>query len=187
MAAVLFVCTANRIRSPLAAASLRRALGDLPIEVNSAGTMGTSPMGAIPEAAVAAERLGLDLSQHSSRALSEVDPGEFDLVIGFELDHLAAAVVERASAPERTFTLKEIVRLGEASSPPAGDEDPERRLVSAVAAADVLRRGNRRFDPADAIPDPVGRGQAAVDACAVEIDSLCVRLARATWGQNPDL
>lgn len=186
MAAVLFVCTANRIRSPLAEASLRRALGDLPIEVNSAGTRGTSQMGAIPEAVVAAERLGLELSHHASRALSEVDPREFDLVIGFELAHLAAVVVERGGVSERTFTLREIVRLAEASGPPAGNGDPEGRLVSAVAAADALRTGNRSFDPSDAIGDPVGRGQAAADACAREIDSLCVRLAGAIWGRNPD-
>jgi len=45
-----FVCTGNRFRSPLAAELLRRAIGGLPVEVASVGTLDLGPLSALPEA-----------------------------------------------------------------------------------------------------------------------------------------
>ena len=68
---ILFVCTGNTCRSPMAAALLRHHLGvDATIEVASVGTIGWNGYPATPHAvAVLAER-GIDLSAHISRKIN---------------------------------------------------------------------------------------------------------------------
>lgn len=182
MARILFVCTANRIRSPIAEAALRRAVGSSDVSVESAGTMGT-PTREVPEAMIAAQRLGLDLSRHVPRALADLDLDVFDLIIGFELSHVASAVVEARVDPAKTFTLREIVRLADLAGPEAGG-NAELALRAVVKAANRSRGASPTFDPDDAIEDPIGRGQAAADRCAQEIDSLCRALARLVWNRR---
>lgn len=152
------------------------------MSVESSGTMRT-PTREVPEAIVAAERLGLDLSNHVPRALADLDPDAFDLVIGFELSHVASAVVEAGVDPAKTFTLREIVRLVQAVDART-DEDVEISLRAAVAAANRSRAASPRFDAGDIIEDPIGRGQAAADRCAQEIDALCAELAQLVWGRR---
>jgi protein-tyrosine phosphatase len=80
---VLFVCTGNVCRSPMAVGLLRRLLADrLGVEpaddaleargfrISSAGTAGLEGSPATVEAARAAGELGADLSDHSSRPLT---------------------------------------------------------------------------------------------------------------------
>ena len=74
---VLFVCTHNAIRSPMAEAILKRAAGQR-IFVQSAGSRPTEidPFAV----AVMAER-GVDVSSHRCKALHDLDDGTFDLII----------------------------------------------------------------------------------------------------------
>ncbi len=66
---VLVVCHGNICRSPFAAALLDRELAALGIEVESAGFLGVNrPPPA--EAVAAAERYGVDLSNHRSRLVT---------------------------------------------------------------------------------------------------------------------
>ena len=74
MSVILFVCTANRFRSPIAAAyteSKLRSAGKLGAwVVRSAGTWTTNGEPAHPEAIKAAAELGLDLSTHLTHEVS---------------------------------------------------------------------------------------------------------------------
>lgn len=70
---LLFVCTGNTCRSPMAEAIARdaiRARGWQHVAVRSAGTGALPGIGATHEAIGAAQERGVDLSEHSSQSLS---------------------------------------------------------------------------------------------------------------------
>jgi len=74
---VLFVCTANSCRSQMAEAWARRLLPP-GWSAASAGLL-TSPISRRTRAVMA--EVGLDLDDHHSKSLEEVDLGSFDLVV----------------------------------------------------------------------------------------------------------
>ena len=75
--AVLFACTLNAIRSPMAAAILRHLAGRRAY-VASAG-LRAGP--ADPMLAEIMEELGIDLSNHTPIAIADLDDTSFDLVV----------------------------------------------------------------------------------------------------------
>ncbi len=95
MIKILFFCTANICRSPVAAGiftSLVQSSGlDDAFWVESAGTHATAGSAAHPETIRTAARRGLDLSGHRSRALEPADFREFDYLIGMDRANIAAA------------------------------------------------------------------------------------------------
>jgi protein-tyrosine phosphatase len=174
---VVFVCTGNRARSPLAKALLRRRLSDLlSVDVSSAGTLRLDGAPALPAAVRAARRLGIDLAEHRSRALGSGSLASADLVLGFELFHLETAVAAGAR-PERSFLLSELVAL---LPPDGGAGDPVRRARTAVRRAHARRLGSGA-PGATAIGDPVGRPESTMRQTALEIDALVSRLALALF------
>jgi protein-tyrosine-phosphatase len=76
-AAVLFACTMNAIRSPMAAAILRHLSGGR-IYVTSAGVRAGVPD---PFAAAVMDEIGIDLSRHDPRTLAQLDDTSFDLIV----------------------------------------------------------------------------------------------------------
>src|SRR5678816_886008 len=75
--AILFACTMNAVRSPMAAAMLRHlSRGGLYIE--SAGVKAGS---LDPLAVEAMEELGLEIGKHKPRRFEDLEDGSFDLVI----------------------------------------------------------------------------------------------------------
>ncbi len=93
--AVLFVCTQNSIRSPMAAELMRLRFGPL-VQVDSAGVRlgaGTHPL-----AAAVLDEIGGDLSLHRPKTLSwfeENEAGPFELIVSLspEAHHHALALV----------------------------------------------------------------------------------------------
>ncbi len=76
---VLFVCVENSNRSQLAEAFARLHGGDH-VDAFSAGSR---PSGRInPKAIAAMKERGYDLTAHRSKSLTELPPGEFDVVVG---------------------------------------------------------------------------------------------------------
>lgn len=110
---ILFVCTGNTCRSPMAEAIARAALrhGSSHVEDGtevvfaSAGVMAGSGMPATPEAADAVEAMGGDLSGHRSQALTAalVDRAERIFVMTREHGARAASLVPGASAKIQTL------------------------------------------------------------------------------------
>lgn len=76
---LLFVCTGNTCRSPLAEA-LARSL-DPTLEVASAGVGALEGQPASPHAVEVARKRGLDLGKHSSRALTHELVADADLIL----------------------------------------------------------------------------------------------------------
>jgi protein-tyrosine-phosphatase len=97
---VLFACTLNSIRSPMAAALLRQLQGGR-IFVDSAGVRSAS---IDPFAVAVMAEIGIDLKAHQSKRFDELDDTSFDLVISLSPDAQHTAVeLTRASACEVEF------------------------------------------------------------------------------------
>ena len=77
---LLFVCTGNTCRSPMAEALARKVLGDN-FEVGSAGIAAWEGARATPEATMAMQEKGLDLSGHTARPVSAELLQEYDWII----------------------------------------------------------------------------------------------------------
>ena len=175
---VVFVCTGNQARSPLAEALLReRAIG-LPVKVTSYGTENVPPARALRNAVLVGAALGVDLRVHRSRALGGAELSEAGLVIGFEAFHVAAAVVEAGAARERTFLLREFADLLDETA-----QDGLSRIAPAarVEALHRLRLGRPRHSSLS-LPDPAGRRLRVFQAVAAEIDGFTRRLAIDLFG-----
>jgi protein-tyrosine-phosphatase len=75
--AVLFACSRNAVRSPMAAAILRHLAGSR-VYVASAGVRaGESD----PFVAAVMEELGIDLTRHKPMSLDELEDTSFDLIV----------------------------------------------------------------------------------------------------------
>jgi protein-tyrosine phosphatase len=168
---VVFICTGNRARSVTAEAAFSRLITGLPIEVGSAGCLDLGGKPPLPEAAMAANRLGLDLADHRSRYLAEADLGNADLVIGFEANHVAAAVVDGGADAARTFTIREFLRLLNGAQLAPMDDLVEQARAR-VRAAQAMREIGPAFVPGEDLSDPLGRDPAYFDEVAQKVQGL---------------
>ena len=111
MPTILFVCTANRFRSPIAAACFQKELklhnldGDW--QIGSAGTWTADGMPAMPDAIRSASRLGLDLSGHTSRVIRSQLMSAADLVIVMEQGQKEALQSEFPRSAHKVHLLSE--------------------------------------------------------------------------------
>jgi protein-tyrosine-phosphatase len=97
---VLFCCTMNALRSPMAEAMLKHLHGRR-IYVDSAGLR----RGPVDDFAVAVmEEIGMDISRHRSKTFEQLEDGSFDLIISLspEAQHHAVEMT-RAMACEVEF------------------------------------------------------------------------------------
>jgi protein-tyrosine phosphatase len=161
----------------MAEAFLRQRLDarQLDVVVKSAGTrtQGRPPVDEVIELMAGYE---LDVSEHRSQLVSKQLVAEADLIICMARDHLREVVLIDGDAYARTFTLKELVRLG---------EDAERRAPD-MAIADWLRKLDDGeptigFSVLDDIEDPVGRRFAMHRRVCEEIDALVDRMVNLVW------
>jgi protein-tyrosine phosphatase len=181
---VVFVCTGNRARSPLAQALFERYAQHPDVVASSVGTVGPEGEPALSDAVEASKRLAVDLSRYRARVLRHGSLADADLVLGFEPSHLFLAVVEGEAAPGRTFLLAELVRLLEgvvAADGSGAEADPLARARTFVYAAD-LRRVRGRTSPADTIADPLGKSRRTMRRTSGRIDALVQALVASLFG-----
>ena len=149
---VVFICTGNTCRSPMAEAICKSLLADrlgcaaadLPSRgwvIASAGLAAMEGMPAAPEAVEVARTHGGDLSAHRSKPLSEDLAHRADLLLGMTSGHVHALQEALASLPVEIRPLS-----------PAGDD----------------------------IADPIGQPAAAYEACALQMRA-CIESLIGGW------
>ncbi len=132
---ILFACTLNAVRSPMAAALMRHLAGE-GIYVESAGVKA----GALdPLAVEAMEEIGLKIGQHRPRRFEDLEDGSFDLVITLSPEAQHKAV-------ELTRTAATEVEYWPTMDPTAVEGSREQRLAAYRAVRDqLLGRLKQRF------------------------------------------
>ena len=177
---VLCVCTHNRTRSVMMAALLAEHLAaeGVPATVTSAGTAGADEPPTDPTVRMLAAR-GIDVRGHRSRRVVGGLASDVDVIVTAEPDHVIGIAGAAPDAFGRTFTLPELVVLGERIGGRAG-----RPVTEWLAALAAERPDQLAFlDAADAgtvgaISDPTGQPPRAWDTALATIDDLTRRLAR---------
>jgi protein-tyrosine-phosphatase len=143
MAHILFVCTANICRSPVAEALLRSQLelagyGDW--VVSSAGTWADRGEPASEHSVQLLSEMGLDISAHRSRPVDAAALAEADLVLTLEMGHAEAL---RAEFPRHAHKIRVLSQMsGPAYSvgdPYGGPRASYERMVREVGG--LIERG----------------------------------------------
>ena len=112
MSGVLFVCTGNLYRSPLAAAFFRTKLlaaGHRDWTVDSAGTWTQPGQPVSPETIRAAAKFGTNLEGYLSQLISADLLSRFDLVLVMEKGHKEALDQEFPFASHKTHQISQVV------------------------------------------------------------------------------
>lgn len=178
---ILVLCTGNICRSPMAAALLRQAVAErgLDVEVDSAGLV-TQGRAASESAVEVLAGRGIDLGGHVSRIMERGDVAGADLVLAMARRHLREAVVLDPRSFPHTYTLKELVRRGEALGgrrPGESVDDWLGRLHEGRSPSDHL--GDHVDDD---VVDPIGESFRTYQRVGAELEDLVHRAADLLWG-----
>ena len=173
---LLFVCTGNVCRSPVAAglasAWVARTAGGeaADVEIISAGT--NAPLGRPldPHSAAALSRLGGARAEHTARGLTQDVAAHADLVLTMTREHRRTVLGLAPRGLRRTFTLLEAADLLRSV-----EVRDLARLPLELRAAELGRRldaarAHRATSSADDIDDPIGRRASVHDSVADTID-----------------
>jgi protein-tyrosine phosphatase len=113
MPSVLFVCTANVCRSPMAMAIFRNLVqGDQEDwEVASAGTLAIEGLPVASKALFVLRSKGLDISDHRSQPVTQELIDRFDLILTMEKNQKEALTVEFPKKAKRIYLFSEMIGL----------------------------------------------------------------------------
>jgi protein-tyrosine-phosphatase len=161
---VLFVCTGNLCRSPMAEALfslIARSRKRPEVKISSAGTWAAKGSRATPDALDVLETVGVDASDHRSRPLRRKHIEEADLIVAMTSVHLLEIQDKVADSGSKLVLLKEVAEIEMPDLPL--DLSPDERLEHFLRAK---RPGWRRQLDLD---DPMGLPRVAYIRCIKEV------------------
>jgi protein-tyrosine-phosphatase len=134
-ASLLFACSENSIRSPMAEALAKRLYGQASY-IDSVGVRASDVDGF---AAAALDELGIDVHRHHAKTFGDVDPSSFDLIVTLSPEaHHQALEFTRGAAVE--------VEYWPVSDPSTAEGSREMRLDAYRRTRDqILARLKARF------------------------------------------
>jgi protein-tyrosine-phosphatase len=96
-ASLLFACSENSVRSPMAEALAKRLYGQMSY-IDSVGVRATDVDGFV---AAALDEIGIDVHRHHAKTFGDIDPSSFDLIVTLSPEaHHQALEVTRGTASE---------------------------------------------------------------------------------------
>lgn len=111
MFSILFVCTANICRSPMAMGLLRNMVKNQPDmwTIESAGTWAPEGEPAAQRTQLVLRELGIDLQDHLSRQVNRGMLSQFNLILVMERGHKEALQIEFPQLAQRVYLLSEMI------------------------------------------------------------------------------
>ncbi len=105
---ILFVCSGNACRSPMAEGLLKKKLYQqfkTKLKVHSAGTLGISGSPATPNAITVAKEKGVDISQHISKGINKEIMTEADIIFVMADHHKKTLDEDYSKNTQKIFLL----------------------------------------------------------------------------------
>lgn len=170
---VLFVCTGNICRSPVAEKLFRaRLIPGSGVTVSSAGTFGLEGYEMDGPSALALSEIGVDPEGHVARRITTELVQDADLILTASDEHRSILLREAPRKMTKVFTLREFGRLAGAL--------PSREAAPTVPSPDLLRQrvrliaSQRGLAPpgppgSDDIADPFGATIDIARHCVAEV------------------
>ncbi|GAB2727950.1 low molecular weight phosphatase family protein [Streptomyces bullii] len=189
---VLFVCTGNLHRSPLAERLLKARLAasagaSAEFRVSSAGTAALVGTPMDPVAVTVLAELGGDPGGALARRLTAALVEDADLVLGAAAEHREAAVrLSPLWALQRAFTLREFARLLRPDDA-AGVTEPAERAAALVRGAAARRGADGSGADDDDVADPYGAPLRVARQAAARIAESVDRIAAALLATPPNV
>jgi protein-tyrosine phosphatase len=188
---VLFVCTGNICRSPMAAQLLRTRTRDLDVAVESSGTYGQVGEKMDRRAAQLAVELGVPKAEtrdHRARWMTDFHLAGTDLVLTMTADQLSRVRSMAPDSAEIAFTVREFERLAadipdddfrEAADAAGGETHHRLRAALQLVTARRTRGAQHDDDVVDPHRQPAAVFRQAADEMLPGIDAVA-RMLRAT-------
>lgn len=174
---VLFVCTGNQCRSPMAEGLARATSDEISgVVFRSAGFVeaGRPPT---TEAIEVMADLGVDISSHRSALVKDVIGSDPDLIICMTRQHLRSTVEIEPSALSRTFTLAQIVEVARHGERPENESPLEFLRRRSTRNIPQLAKAHTHGD----IADPIGKSIDAYRHCASKLSQMVNIASAALW------
>lgn len=183
---VLVVGSTDTGRTPIAAALLRKALGPQVI-VRTAGVLSHAGEAATPEAQLAVEQIGLDISRHISRPLHHEEHGQAELLLALDRGTELVLATEFPNDP-RIACLSELAELPDVLDP---HRMPLGVWIAVLRQLDDHVRGaldqiHQRLGstPAEPLPDS---GRTIERRTPGEMQPAVSTARRADWGTDEEM
>jgi protein-tyrosine phosphatase len=181
---LLFVCTGNECRSPMAEglvrAWAREALGDEPetagVDISSAGLAATPGRPMAADSASAVSRYGVHADDFRSRLFVPRMAEEADLVLTMTREQRRRVLSATPRGLRRTFTLREAAdllhRVDLSGRPGTAWDDRAAHLAVCLDAARAIDRAAVDDDIVDPIGQPASVHRAVAEAIATALRPL---------------
>jgi protein-tyrosine-phosphatase len=167
---VLFVCTGNSCRSPMAEGILKKTLKEDKLDNFEVGSAGTSSWDGAPASLFAievAKAQNVDLTQHRSHQLNQQILKKADLILVMSNEHLEQIQNMNEKALKKTYLLKTFPQRHPASPPEVSACHP--------SGKNLFMTENKSPEVAY-IKDPIGGSIEDYNRCFLEIEKEIKRI-----------